>query len=48
MKRTFAYSLSLFTIFVVLTGLSAAQVATGTPAFNSFGGGPFDTVNLGN
>jgi hypothetical protein len=27
---------------------SAAQVATGTPAFGSFGGGPFDTVNLGN
>jgi RHS repeat-associated protein len=24
------------------------QVATGTPPFNSFGGGPFDTVNLGN
>src|ERR1700692_2350468 len=24
------------------------QVATGTPAFNSFGGGAFDTVNLGN
>ncbi len=48
MKRTFAYSLSLFTIFVVLTGFSAAQVATGTPPFNSFGGGPFDTVNLGN
>jgi RHS repeat-associated protein len=48
MKRTFAYSLSLFTILVVLSGFSAAQVATGTPAFNSFGGGPFDTVNLGN
>ena len=27
---------------------SAAQVATGTPAFGSFGGGPFDIVNLGN
>jgi hypothetical protein len=27
---------------------SAAQVVTGTPAFGSFGGGPFDTVNLGN
>ena len=24
------------------------KVATGTPAFGSFGGGPFDTVNLGN
>ncbi len=27
---------------------STAQVATGTPTFGSFGGGPFDTVNLGN
>ncbi len=26
----------------------AAQVATGTPAFGSYGGGPFDTINLGN
>jgi RHS repeat-associated protein len=25
-----------------------AQVATGMPPFGSFGGGPFDTVNLGN
>src|SRR5579863_6361182 len=34
--------------FVLMpTGL-IAQVATGTPTFNSFGGGPFDTVNLGN
>lgn len=28
--------------------VAAAQVATGTPAFGSFGGGPFDIVNLGN
>jgi RHS repeat-associated protein len=28
--------------------MSSAQVATGTPAFNSYGGGPFDVVNLGN
>ena len=28
--------------------LTTAQVATGTPAFGSYGGGPFDTVNLGN
>jgi predicted ATPase len=26
---------------------SLAQVATGTPPFGSFGGGPFDVVNLG-
>ncbi len=25
-----------------------SQVATGTPAFGSFGGGPFDTINLSN
>ena len=28
--------------------LVGAQVATGTPQYGSFGGGPFDTVNLGN
>src|SRR6266481_7869126 len=27
---------------------STGQVATGTPTFGSFEGGPFDTVNLGN
>jgi RHS repeat-associated protein len=32
----------------LLTGVASAQVATGTPPFGSFGGGPFDTVNLGN
>ncbi len=36
-------------VFVILgTGIASGQVATGTPAFGSFGGGPFDTVNLGN
>jgi hypothetical protein len=30
------------------TPTPSAQVATGTPPFGSFGGGPFDTVNLGN
>lgn len=35
--------------FIVLgTGNAFGQVATGTPPFGSFGGGPFDTVNLGN
>ena len=38
---------------ILLAGLVLAsaevvlgQVATGTPPFGSFGGGPFDTVNL--
>jgi RHS repeat-associated protein len=35
-------------VFIVLVGVSSAQVATGTPPFGSFGGGPFDTINLGN
>jgi RHS repeat-associated protein len=35
------------TLFAVLT-VSPAQVPTGTPPFGSFGGGPFDVVNLGN
>src|SRR5437870_11398381 len=40
---------------ILLAGLVLAsaevvlgQVTTGTPPFGSFGGGPFDTVNLGN
>ena len=33
---------------VLLTALASAQISTGTPPFGSFGGGPFDTVNLGN
>src|SRR5713101_621835 len=37
-----------FLTVVLLTGVAPAQVATGTPLFGSFGGGPFDTVNLGN
>jgi RHS repeat-associated protein len=32
---------------VLLTGVAFAQVAPGTTPFGSFGGGPFDTVNLG-
>lgn len=39
----------LATMFIIVgTGVSSGQVATGTPPFGSFGGGPFDTVNLGN
>jgi hypothetical protein len=33
---------------MLATGIVPAQVAIGTPPFGSFGGGPFDTVNLGN
>lgn len=35
-------------IAIVLPGLLSAQVSTGTPPFGSFGGGPFDVINLGN
>lgn len=39
----------LAAFFILLgTGNAFGQVATGTPPFGSFGGGPFDTVNLGN
>src|SRR6266480_7805846 len=41
-----AFLLSVAAICVPQPALS--QVATGTPRFNSYGGGPFDTVNLGN
>src|SRR5438270_13360656 len=36
--------LALFT----MGALAQTQPAIGTPAFGSFGGGPFDVVNLGN
>ena len=42
------FSKYLFLMVVLLTGVASAQIATGTPPFGSFGGGPFDTVNLGN
>jgi RHS repeat-associated protein len=48
MKRTAIHALYLISAFLILAGSSSAQVATGTPQFNSFGGGPFDVVNLGN
>ena len=35
-------------IVVLLASLASAQVSTGAPPFGRFGGGPFDTVNLGN
>ena len=33
---------------ICFVGTCSSQVATGTPPFGSFGGGPFDTINLGN
>jgi RHS repeat-associated protein len=38
----------LFVALAVIPTISSSQVSTGTPPFSSFGGGPFDTVNLGN
>ena len=40
--------LALILLTFAGTGTSFSQVATGTPPFASFGGGPFDAVNLGN
>jgi RHS repeat-associated protein len=38
----------LFVASVLGISVASAQVATGTPPFGSFGGGPFDVINLGN
>ena len=45
MKRSTHF---LVLLLGVIFTQASAQVATGTPAFGSFGGGPFDIVNLGN
>ena len=37
---------AVFVLCVCLANLGYSQVVTGTPPFGSFGGGPFDTVNL--
>lgn len=47
MKRNLILALCLTCLLSLLAGTSAAQ-AIGTPPFASLGGGPFDTVNLGN
>jgi len=47
MKRITLHLVFLTTV-LMLAEVSAAQVATGTMPFNSYGGGPFDVVNLGN
>jgi hypothetical protein len=48
MKSSFAGVLYRCFAVMILTGVSAAQVLTGVQPFGSYGGGPFDTVNLGN
>src|SRR2546423_7557354 len=35
-------------VFLLSLPFSIAEVTTGTPQFGSFGGGPFDTINLAN
>jgi len=49
MKPTFRFLICLSVGILACAALLNSQtVAIGTPAFNSFGGGPFDVVNLGN
>src|SRR4029077_8331897 len=49
MRIRASYVFGLFAVILGLFPLSAsAQVAAGNPPLASFGGGPFDTVNLAN
>src|SRR5713226_7584558 len=48
MIRTVARAASLLLVSLIGSGLCSGQVQSGTPPFASFGGGPFDIVNLGN
>jgi hypothetical protein len=48
MKRIIGYGACFFLILLNSLPFASAQVAKGIPLFNSFGGGPFDSVNLGN
>ena len=41
-------ALAIFSCLFTLTPNAYGQVATGIKPFNTYGGGPFDTVNLGN
>ncbi|MGO9865346.1 MAG: RHS repeat-associated core domain-containing protein [Terriglobales bacterium] len=43
----FSYALCVAVALFALLSVSSAQVPTGTPPWGSFGGGPFDVVNLG-
>ena len=48
MKRIWKHGLCFVSLTLALAGFSAGQVATGSPALSSSGGGPFDVVDLGN
>jgi hypothetical protein len=48
MKNIGHYAVYLLFLLCCLITFSEGQVASGTPKFGSFGGGEFDTVNLGN
>jgi RHS repeat-associated protein len=48
MKRSVLSIILLIASFVAFAASSDAQVAKGVQRTNSYGGGPFDTVNLGN
>src|SRR5215469_4923816 len=45
MKVTSSYCIL---IVIVIAGFASAQVSIGSTPFGSFGGGPFDVINLGN
>jgi len=42
------FGIGILLAVLLLSAGTSAQVVTGTPQFGSFGGGPFDVVNLGN
>ena len=48
MKRALVYAFGFYCLILSFSALCEGQVAIGTPQFNDLGGGPFDTVNLGN
>jgi len=47
MSRNTERTLFLGFVVLTLTGIAVGQVTSGIPRFGSFGGGPFDVVNLG-
>lgn len=47
-KTMKAFTRHVAVVVILAADMMFAQVSTGSPAFGSFGGGPFDTVNLGN
>jgi len=49
MKRHISRAGLLLAVVALTSAISMAQApAVGTPAWGSFGGGPFDVINLGN